>query len=164
MAKSHCITHASRIAKNIVCCVWKTLEDCISVYMLWQFEIWENHFNSHTIITTWWRLSPSRYILYLRYLLEYTLAIIFKSIFNLFAFDFSLHIFLLSISCMGILEREKKYPMIFDIPILLCLSTQMSLTSHFCYAETYRCHTWLAGNIGEMVISAFLLGFFSHSH
>ena len=27
---------------------------------------------------------------------------------------------------MGLLEREKKYPMIFDIPILLCLSTQMS--------------------------------------
>ena len=41
---------------------------------------------------------------------------------------------------MGLLEREEKYPMIFDIPILLCLSTQMSLTSHFCYVETYRCH------------------------
>ena len=27
---------------------------------------------------------------------------------------------------MGLLEREKKYPMIFDIPILLCRSTQMS--------------------------------------
>ena len=27
---------------------------------------------------------------------------------------------------MGILEREKKYPMIFDIPILLCLSIQTS--------------------------------------
>ena len=27
---------------------------------------------------------------------------------------------------MGILKREKKYPMIFDIPILLCLSIQMS--------------------------------------
>ena len=27
---------------------------------------------------------------------------------------------------MGLLEREKKYPMIFDIPILLCLSIQMS--------------------------------------
>ena len=26
---------------------------------------------------------------------------------------------------MGLLEREKKYPMIFDISILLCLSTQM---------------------------------------
>ena len=40
---------------------------------------------------------------------------------------------------MGILEREKKYPMIFDIPILLCLSIQMSLALHFCYAEAYRC-------------------------
>ena len=28
---------------------------------------------------------------------------------------------------MGILEREKKYPMIFDIPILLCRSIQMSI-------------------------------------
>ena len=64
---------------------------------------------------------------------------------------------------MGILEREKKYPMIFDIPILLYLSTQMSLTSHFCYAEIYRCHTSLEGNSGEMVINAFLLGFFSPS-
>ena len=91
-------------------------------------------------------------------------TIIFKAFFYLFAFDFSLHIFLLSISCMGILEREKKYPMIFDIPILLYLSTQISLTSHFCYAETYRCHTWLEGNSGEMVINAFLLGFFSPSH
>ena len=27
---------------------------------------------------------------------------------------------------MGILEREKKYPMIFYIPILLCLSIQIS--------------------------------------
>ena len=65
---------------------------------------------------------------------------------------------------MGLLEREKKYPMIFDIPILLCPSTRMSLTSHFCYAETYRCHTWLTGNSGEMVIKAFLSGFLSHSH
>ena len=61
---------------------------------------------------------------------------------------------------MSLLEREKKYPMIFDIPILLCLSTQMSLISHFCYAKTYRCYTSLAGNSGEMVINAFLLGFF----
>ena len=64
---------------------------------------------------------------------------------------------------MGLLEKEKKYPMVFDIPILLCLSTKMSLTSHFCYAEIYTCHTRLAGNSGEMVINAFLLGFFSHS-
>ena len=64
---------------------------------------------------------------------------------------------------MGLLEREKKYPIIFDISILLCLSTQMSLTSHFCYAEAYRCHTWLADNSGEMVINAFLSGFFSPS-
>ena len=46
---------------------------------------------------------------------------------------------------MGILEREKKYPMIFDIPILLCLSIQMSLTLHFCYAEAYKCHFMIGG-------------------
>ena len=155
--------HVLRIAKNIACCVWKTSQDCISVYMLWWFEIWENRFNSHTIITAWWELSPSRYILWLPHLLEYTLVIIFKSIFDLFAFDFSLHIFLTSISYVGLLEREKKYPMIFDIPILLYLSTQVSLTSHFCYAETYRCHAWLAGNSDKMVINAFLSGFFSPS-
>ena len=28
---------------------------------------------------------------------------------------------------MGILEREKKYAMIFDIPILLCRNIQMSI-------------------------------------
>ena len=46
---------------------------------------------------------------------------------------------------MGLLEKEKNYPMIFDIPILLCLSTQMSLTTHFCYTEhTYVIHDWWA--------------------
>ena len=35
----------------------------------------------------------------------------------------------------------------------------MSLTSHFCYAEAYRCHTRLVGNSGEMVINAFLSDF-----
>ena len=64
---------------------------------------------------------------------------------------------------MGLLEREKKYPMIFDIQILLYLSTKMSLTLHFCYAEAYRYHIMIGGNSGEMVIYAFLLGFFSHS-
>ena len=46
---------------------------------------------------------------------------------------------------MGLLEREKKYPMIFDIPILLCLSTQMSLTSYFCLPKhTNVIHDWWA--------------------
>ena len=38
-----------------------------------------------------------------------TLAIIFKSILILFAFDFLCIFFFLSISCMSILESEKKY-------------------------------------------------------
>ena len=46
---------------------------------------------------------------------------------------------------MGLLEKEKNYPMIFDIPILLCLSTQMSLITHFCYAKhTDVIHDWWA--------------------
>ena len=55
--------HVSRVAKNIACYMWKTSQDCISVYMLWRFEIWRNHFNLHTIITVWWGLSLLRYIL-----------------------------------------------------------------------------------------------------
>ena len=35
--------------------------------------------------------------------------------------------------------------MIFDIPILLCLSIKMSLTLHFCYAEAYKCHIMIGG-------------------
>ena len=51
-------------------------------------------------------------------------------------------------------------------------------TFQFCYAEAHKCHwhctfaiskhtgviLWLAGNSGEMVIYAFLLGFFSYFH
>ena len=55
--------HVSKVAKNIAYCVWKISQDCIGVYLLWRFEIWENHFNSHIIITVWWGISPSRYIL-----------------------------------------------------------------------------------------------------
>ena len=71
--------HVSRVAKNIACCVWKISQDCISVYTLWRFEIWENHFNSYTIITAWWRLSLSRYILWLPHLLEDMFAIMYKT-------------------------------------------------------------------------------------
>ena len=40
----------------------------------------------------------------------------------------------------------------------------MSLTLHFCYAEAYiYVILWFAGNSGEMVIYAFLLGFSSPS-
>ena len=132
--------HVSRIAKNIVCYVWKTLQDCISVYMLWRFEMWENRFNSHTIITAWWRLSLSRYILLLSHLLEYMLAIIFKSIFDLFAFDFSLHIFLFKHIIQGLIRERKEIPNdiwhsnfvipkhtnVIDITLLLCWNIQMS--------------------------------------
>ena len=52
------------------------------------------------------------------------------------------------------------------------------LTFQFCYAESRKCHwhytfaiskhtgviLWLAGNSGEMVTYAFLLGFFSPSN
>ena len=52
------------------------------------------------------------------------------------------------------------------------------LTFQFCYAEAHKCHwhctfamskhigviSWLAGNSGEMVIYAFLIGFSSPSY
>ena len=41
----------------------KTSQDYISIYVLWWFEIWGNQLNSHTVITIWWGLSPSKYIL-----------------------------------------------------------------------------------------------------
>ena len=57
---------------------------------------------------------------------------------------------------MGLLEREKKYPMIFDISILLCLSTQMSLTSHFGMSKlTNVLHDW------QETVVRWLLMFFS---
>ena len=37
------------------------------------------------------------------------------------------------------------------------------LTFQFCYAKAHK-YSWLAGNSGEMVIYAFLLGFSSLSH
>ena len=52
--------YVSKVAKNFACYVWKTSQDCINVYMLWRFEIWENQFNTHIIITAWWGLSLSR--------------------------------------------------------------------------------------------------------
>ena len=38
------------------------------------------------------------------------------------------------------------------------------LTFHFCYAKAHKCHSCLAGNSGEMVFYAFLLGFSSSSY
>ena len=37
------------------------------------------------------------------------------------------------------------------------------LIFQFCYVEAHKYHSWLAGNSGEMVIYAFLLGLSSHS-
>ena len=50
-------------------------------------------------------------------------------------------------------ERERE-----EIPIYV-----KPQTSQFCYAEAHRCFAWLAGFSGEIVIYAFLLGFFSLS-
>ena len=133
--------------------------------MLWRFEIWENQFNSHTIITVWWGLSPSRYILQLPHTLEYTLAIIFKAFFYLFSFQF-LCIFLFKQIMHGHIRKRKEIP-----------NDGKLLTFQFCYIEAHKCHwhytfampkhacviSWLAGNSGKMVIYAFLLGFSSHS-
>ena len=143
--------HLSKVAKNIACHVWKTSQDYINVYVLWQFEICENHFNSHTIITVCRGLSPARYILKLSHLLEYMLAIIYKAFLS-FCFYFSLHIFLLSKPCMDIYEIEKKYPIMLSI-----------WHSIFAMPKHTNVILWLAGNSGEMIIYAFLLGFSSHS-
>ena len=156
--------HVSRVANNITCCVWKTSQDCISVYMLWRFEIWENHFNSHTSITAWWRLSPLRYILQLPHLLDYTLAIILKAFWS-FCFSFSLHILFKQIMHGHIKERK-------EIP-----NDGKDLTFQFYCAEAHKCYwyctfaipkhtgviSWLAGSNDEMVIYAFILGFSSPS-
>ena len=132
------LAHVSKVAKNIACCVWKTSQDCISVYMLWRFEIWENYSNSNIII--------------------------FKAFWS-FYFSFSLHILFKQIMQGHIRERK-------EIP-----NDGKHVTFQFCYAKAHKCywhctfampkHTgvilWLAGNSGEMVIYAFLLGFSSPS-
>ena len=120
--------HVSRVAKNIACSVWKTSQDCISVYMLWWSEIWENHFNLHTIITVWWGPSPTRYILYLPHFLEYTLVIIYKA-FWFFCFYFSLHFFFFKQIMHGYIRDRKEIP-----------NDVKHLTFQFCYAEAHKCH------------------------
>ena len=84
-----------------------------------------------------------------------TLATIFKSILILFAFIFFAYFFSFLFEHImhgHIRERE-------EIPNYV-----KPQTSQFCYAKAYRCYTWLAGFSGEMVIYAFLLGFFSSSY
>ena len=114
--------HVSKVAKNVAWSLWKTLQDCISVYMLWQFEIWENHFNSYIIITVWWGLSPLRYILQLPHLLEYTLAIIYKAFWS-FCFYFSFRAY----HAWAYKRERKEIPnyISLNITILLCWSMQM---------------------------------------
>ena len=118
----------------------KASQDCIDVYMLWRLELWENHYNTQIIITVWWRLSPSRYILQLPLLLEFMLAIIYKVLWSS-CFYFSLYIFLLRKPCMGIYEREKKYLM-----MLSFWHCTFAMPKH---ADVI---SWLAGNNGERVI------------
>ena len=48
----------------------------------------------------------------------------------------------------GHIKEKKEIPndvKHFNIPILLCQSTQMSLTLHFCYVEAYRYHFMISG-------------------
>ena len=118
--------------------------------MLWRFEIWENHFNLHTIITVWWWLSPSRYILWLLHLLEYTLVIIFKAFWSFCFLFLFLHIFLFKQIMHGHIRDRKEVPNyvklltfqfcysnfampkhtnVIDIALLLCWSIHMSFYS-----------------------------------
>ena len=125
--------HVSRVVKNIVCYVWKISQDCISIYMLWRFEIWENHFNSHTIIIVWWGLSLSRYIILLLHLLKYTLTIIYKAFWS-FYFLFFFAYFSFKQTMHGHIRDRKEIPN--DVKLL---------TLHFCYAEAYKCHFMIGG-------------------
>ena len=152
MAKSHCTCTCIKSSKEYCVLCVKPLQDCVGVYKLWRFEIWESQFNSHTIITVWWRLSPSRYILQLPLLLEFMLAIIYKALWSS-CFYFSLYIFLLRKPCMGIYEREKKYLMMLSIWV-----STVAMPKHT------NVISWLAGNNGEMVIYEFLLKFSSPSY
>ena len=54
--------HVSKVVKNLrgVCENIARVHKCL---IFWGFEIWENQYHSHTIITAWWGLSPLRYIL-----------------------------------------------------------------------------------------------------
>ena len=111
----------------------------------------ENQCNSHTIITTRWELSPLKYILYLLHLLEtrlqpYLKAFWFFLLLIFFAFFFwAYHAWAY--------KREKKYPIM------------LSQKHHnFAMPKHTDVILWLAGFSGEMVIYAFLLGFFSPFH
>ena len=145
MAKSYCtwICIKSR-KKYCVLCVKNIarLHKRIHVMTIWDMR---NHFNLQAIITVWWGLSPSRYILsclqsYIKHLIFF-LLFIFLCIF-----------FFLSKSYVGIWEIEKKYPMMLSI-----------WHSNFAMPKHTNIISWLAGNSGEMVIYPFLLGFSSHS-
>ena len=128
------LTHVLRVTKNIACCVWKISQDCMSVYMLWWFEIWENYFNLHTIITFWWGLSPLRYILQLPHLLEDTLAIIYKAFWFFFLFLFFAYYSFNKHTMHGHIRERKEISKYVKL-----------LTLHFYYAEAYRCHSMIGG-------------------
>ena len=142
--------HVSIVAKNIVCCMWKTSQDCMSIYMLWRFEIWENHFNSHNhnclMGTITFEVHPITPTYVRRHACNHIKAFWF------FCFLFFFAYFLFKQIMHGHIRERKEIPN--DVKLL---------TLPFCYAEAHKCHSCLAGNSSEMVIYAFLLGFSSPS-
>ena len=146
------LAHVSKVAKNL-CVVCENITRVYKCLILWWFEIWENQFNSHTIITAWWGLSPSRYILQLPHLLETRLQPYLKAFwFFLLLYSLPFFFFFFEHIMHEHIEERKEIP-----------NYVKPQTSQFCYAEAHRYYTWLAGFSDEMVIYAFLLGFFSHS-
>ena len=120
------LAHVSKVAKNL-CVVCENIARVYKCLILWWFEMWENQFNSHTIITAWWGLSPSRYILQLPHLLETRLQPYLKA-FWFFLLLYSLHIFSFWAYHAWAYRREKRNTQLgsaTNITILLCRSTQI---------------------------------------
>ena len=125
------LAHVSKVAKNL-CVVCENIARVYKCLILWWFEMWENQFNSHTIITAWWGLSPSRYILQLPHLLEtrlqpYLKAFCFCFFLLLYSLPFFFFFFLGAYHAWAY-RREKRNTQLCsakNITILLCRSTQI---------------------------------------
>ena len=126
IAKSHCICTCIKSSKEY-CCVWKTVQECISVSSYDDLRYKKINFNSHTIITAWWGLLHFEVHSITLTSLRNTIATIFKSILILFAFIFFPYFFLFEHIMHGHIRERKNTQLCWatNITILLCQSTQM---------------------------------------
>ena len=132
MAKSHCTCTCIKSSKEFAWCVWKTLQDCISVYMLWRFEIWENQFylHSHSCLmgTITFEVNPITPTSPRRHACNHI------SILILFAFIFFAKFSFVKYIMHGHIRERKEIPNYVKL-----------LTLHFCYAEVYIYHFMIGG-------------------